>query len=187
MPLCDNAESSKPNPEPHLPSQCRVVLLCLSLLVTASLHAACDEVVLSQRPDVMVGFNPLAVALVDFDKDGKLDIATPRNSLADGYSVYVQKGNGDGTFQAGIEYPAGERYPVRLISADVNGDTWPDLVTANYDYANFSVLLNDGDGTFAAAVKTSTVHLPSRLVAGDANNDGKLDIAVVGVSIAQVH
>ena len=34
--------------------------------------------------------------------------------------------------------------------ADVNGDGKPDLVVADYDSANVSVLLGNGDGTFQA-------------------------------------
>ena len=37
-------------------------------------------------------------------------------------------------------------YPVAI--GDVNGDGRPDLVTANYDSGDVSVLLGNGDGTF---------------------------------------
>ena len=37
-----------------------------------------------------------------------------------------------------------------MAVADVNGDGKPDLVVANYSGNNVSVLLGNGDGTFAA-------------------------------------
>src|SRR5262249_33648720 len=49
-------------------------------------------------------------------------------------------GNGDGTFQPGQNFSAGEN-PNSGTSADVNGDGLPDLITANHNNT-VSVLLN---------------------------------------------
>ena len=49
------------------------------------------------------------------------------------------------------EYPVGAS-PFSIASADLDGDGDGDLVTANLIDATISVLLNNGDGTFADAV-----------------------------------
>ena len=43
--------------------------------------------------------------------------------------------------------------PYDLLSADLDGDSHPDLVTANYAGDTVSVLRNNGDGTFATQVE----------------------------------
>jgi len=48
-----------------------------------------------------VGSSPLSIAVGDFNRDGKLDLAVANNSDND---VSVLLGNGDGTFQAQVNY-----------------------------------------------------------------------------------
>ena len=57
----------------------------------------------------------------------------------------VLLGNGDGTFQAHVDYGA-VAYPYSVAVGDFNGDGKLDLATAN-GYG-VSVLLGNGDGTF---------------------------------------
>ena len=49
----------------------------------------------------------------------------------------------------------------------------PDLVTANYGEDSVSVLLNQGDGTFQAAMTYPVGNRPLSLIAADLNGDGK--------------
>jgi hypothetical protein len=78
----------------------------------------------------------------DFNGDSKLDLAT-----ADGHTVSILLGNGDGTFGDAdfITGTAAERIAV----ADFNGDGKLDLVTANPLGNNISILLGQGGGVFA--------------------------------------
>ena len=90
-------------------------------------------------------------------------------------------GNGDGTFQAPVSFPAAYA-PSYLVVGDFNGDGKLDIATANSDgdTATFSVsvLLGSGDGTFQSHVDyASQVVNPAGMVVGDFNGDGKLDIA----------
>ena len=64
----------------------------------------------------------------------------------------VLLGNGDGSFQAAVSFAAGDA-PISVAVADLDGDSVPDLVTANgYGSDDVSVLLGNGDGSFQAAV-----------------------------------
>ena len=69
--------------------------------------------------------------------------------------------------------------PVSVAVADLDGDTVPDLVTANSSSDDLSVLLGRGDGTFTyPPINHFVDEYPQGLVTGDFNKDGKMDLAV---------
>ena len=84
------------------------------------------------------------------------------------------------SFAARIAYPVGKE-PFEVIAHDLNGDSIPDLATANSFDGNLSVMLGGGS-PFRQATHYSIAegaHTNSRsLVAADFNGDGKPDIAV---------
>jgi len=96
-------------------------------------------------------FAPSIVA-ADFNKDGKVDLATD-----DGLTIQIYLGNGDGTFTAGPAYPTIANCGL-LMAADLDGDgnidLWSgyggngvyggDACMPNLAYA----LMGNGDGTF---------------------------------------
>src|SRR2546428_14468 len=94
-----------------------------------------------------VGSGPWSVAVGDFNRDGKLDLAVANFSSS---TVSVLLGNGDGTFQAAQTVAAGTS-PISVAVADFNGDGKPDLAVANYGSNTVSALLGNGDGTFQKA------------------------------------
>ncbi|HEX3012352.1 MAG TPA: FG-GAP-like repeat-containing protein [Syntrophomonadaceae bacterium] len=81
-------------------------------------------------------------------------------------------GQGDGTFNAKVDYGVGGS-PYCVAVGDFNGDSKPDLVTAN---GNVSVLLGQGDGTFNAKVEYGAGGNPYGVAVGDFNSDGKPDL-----------
>lgn len=89
-------------------------------------------------------------------------------------TVNLLQGNGDGTFGAPVEYPAGIN-PVAVVLADFNNDGWLDVATANNAGHGASVLLNDGTGAFLAPTEYSTLKVgqtasyPESVAAGDFN------------------
>jgi hypothetical protein len=126
---------------------------------------------------------PFSVAVADFNGDGNLDLA-----LADtgNSNVAILMGNGDGTFQPQIEYSA-NGYPYALAVADFNNDQRPDIAIANYgptggNGGGVSVLLNNGNGTFAAPVNYAPGGEFYFLTASDVSGDGKLDLVVSSVN-----
>ena len=87
-----------------------------------------------------MGRHPTSVTAGDFNGDGKPDLAVASSSSN---NVSILLGNGDGTFQAAVSYPAGSG-PVSVTSGDFNGDGKLDLVTANAYGNNVSILLDTG-------------------------------------------
>ena len=77
----------------------------------------------------------------------------------------------------GAQYDVGW-YPMSVAIGDLNGDDCLDLAAANNMSDNVSVLLSNGDGTFAAAVHYDAGSAPYSVAAGDLDRDGWLDLAV---------
>ncbi|MGC9949296.1 MAG: FG-GAP-like repeat-containing protein [Bryobacteraceae bacterium] len=68
--------------------------------------------------------------------------------------------------------------PQALATADFDGNGTLDLLVANSAANSVSVLLGNGNGTFAPPADYSTGAQPVAVAAGDFNNDGKPDIVV---------
>ncbi len=66
--------------------------------------------------------------------------------------------------------------PKSLVVEDLNGDGKLDVVTANQNSNNISVLLGDGKGSFGKATNFNAGTSPTSIAVGDVNNDGKLDL-----------
>jgi hypothetical protein len=79
-------------------------------------------------------------------------------------------------FSAAVNYAAGKD-PRSVAVGDLNGDGKLDLVVANQDSRNVSVLLGNGDGTFAPAVNYAVGDTPLFVAIADFNGDGKRDLA----------
>ena len=127
---------------------------------------------------------PSSVAAGDFNGDGRTDLAVASSSFTSNI-VSVMLGNGDGTFQAAVNYGAGSR-PDSVAVGDFNGDGKADLAVANYYSHNVSVLLGNGNGTFQAAVNYGVDSYPTSVAVGDFNGDGKADLAVTSFNSGNV-
>jgi hypothetical protein len=94
------------------------------------------------RPAVnfAAGTGPGFLSVGDFNGDGKADLAVANWSSVIAGSVSVLLGNGNGTFQAAVNYAAGSG-PISLTLGDFNGDGKADLAVADYSNNTVSVLL----------------------------------------------
>ena len=129
----------------------------------------------ASRTDFDTGTAPFAVAVGDFNSDGKLDLAVA-NQLSDTLTILL--GDGSGSFAATASSPDTGTTPSSVAVGDFNGDGKLDLAAANLYGNTLSILLGEGDGTFVPASSPNTGNLPLSVAAGDFNSDGRLDLAV---------
>lgn len=127
--------------------------------------------------DGPMGASQSAVWL-DIDNDGNLDLFIANENAPS--QLFLNKG--DGTFtdishQAGIDRTA---YSKGVVSADYDGDGYPDLYVSNFNGFNF-LYHNNGDRTFTEVSKQSGVGEPWMSFAAwffDYDNDGRPDLFV---------
>ena len=109
---------------------------------------------------------PFFVTIGDFNRDSRPDLAVANSGSG---RIAVLLGNGDGTFQAPVFLAPGNALSVWSVAVgDFNGDGSPDLVAANNGADTVSVLLGNGDGTFAVRCRfrgrpRSDLRRPGRL------------------------
>ncbi|MEO8446906.1 MAG: FG-GAP-like repeat-containing protein [bacterium] len=108
----------------------------------------------------------------DFNHDGKVDIAIG-NAGNNIMSLFMA--NGGAFYQTGVSYTAANN--VRGVGiADLDGDGFDDIITANRGGSNISLFNNLGNGIFSAANNINTIgNGETGVMMTDANNDGIMD------------
>ena len=149
-----------------------VVLFSIAIAFNQS-NASAQSANFTRTDYPSLGNNHIAA---DLNGDGILDLAgTGLNSAA------VMLGNGDGTFRAKVNYPAGGQTQ-DLAAGDFNSDGRVDLVVSLSDPVfSLSLLTGNGDGTFNAPVNfdnTGAQEDSPAVVATDLDNDGRLDVVL---------
>jgi hypothetical protein len=81
------------------------------------------------------------------------------------------------SFAAAKNYPTGKA-PAWVAMGDVNGDGYPEVVTANIRANTVSVLPNRSDGSFQAMRDYQAGTLPNSVAIGDLNGDGTPELAI---------
>lgn len=121
------------------------------------------------------GGQPLTIANIDANNDGRTDLVTSSNSL---HALTVIMNDGDKKFHTLQDFAAGE-FPKFIVTADFSGDGNTDLAVSNATNDTISVTLGRGDGTF---IYPPVIHYvdqyPQGMAVGDFNEDGHLDLAV---------
>jgi hypothetical protein len=125
-----------------------------------------------------------SIAIADLNGDGINDVIISDGSSA-ASGVRVLFNDGHGTLATGLVYASetgSGKGPVSVTAADVDGDGFPDLITANGTDGSVSVLLNAGDGSFAAPITYAAGSDPVAVAVADVNGDGFPDLAVADAS-----
>jgi uncharacterized protein (TIGR03437 family) len=121
-----------------------------------------------------------ALAIGDFNGDGKLDVAAT-GAVPSATSLAILLGKGDGTFTAGQVYPGTSR-GISMVAADFNRDGKTDLAYLDETAANVFVRLGNGDGSFQPPITSAA--FGNLLIAADFNGDGIVDLATTVGSFA---
>ena len=126
----------------------------------------------------IAGHAPNDIAIGDFNRDGKLDLAFANHEEK---HLTVLLGNGQGGFTLAPNSPfAVEVNPHThgVATGDLNGDGNLDLVTESWGNDQVAVLFGDGKGAFNTSGTFIDVgKMPyQRVRVGDINGDGKSDI-----------
>ncbi len=122
---------------------------------------------------VPAGYETAAVG--DVNGDGKLDIGLPADY---GNRIVVLFGNGDGTFQAPVNFDAPGAL-ANLVFADFNGDGRLDFAASGYDntpQTGLSVFYQQADGFFVQGPVLS--NSAPYLAVADLNGDSSPDLIV---------
>ena len=130
---------------------------------------------------IRVGRAPGSIALGDVNQDAKPDLV-----VASASGITVLLGKGDGKFQIARSSPIHvPRWPSEMVLRDFNGDGKLDIAFANHDSYEAFVLLGDGRGSFALTTNSQVLMKRGEhphthgLLAGDLNEDGRLDLVSV--------
>src|SRR5262245_21408418 len=131
----------------------------------------------------MTGFCANTVVVGHFNQDDHPDLAVAC-TFPSGDGVSVLLGNADGTFQGFTNYDVGGQNPLTLALADLDGDGFQAIVTANEQFANnsVSVILGDGAGAFGPARVFTSGQGPLGVAIGDFNSDGVPDVATANAN-----
>jgi hypothetical protein len=134
---------------------------------------------------------PLAIAAVDWNKDGKMDLVVVNTGADTAHKVGILLGNGDGTFQPHHDIP-GAPNAGTIAVGDFNRDGNPDIATGTNSPVNaVYVSLGNGKGGVLAQKITSGIgigpqpppdsntFLLSKIATADFNRDGKDDLYYV--------
>jgi hypothetical protein len=117
---------------------------------------------------VAPGSAPSSVAVGDFNGDNILDIVTA--NFGSGTTVSILLGNGNGTFDPAKTFSVAPGIGPRSVAVgDFNGDNILDIVTANFNSNNVSILLGTGTGIFGSATTFTVGSGPSSVAVGDFN------------------
>lgn len=127
------------------------------------------------------------LALGDLDADGKLDlvvatyIPTPDGTaFVSSVNVYLGAGDGSFTKKATVLIPSPPHS--RVVVADFNGDSVPDLAV-NTDSGTLCLMLGKGGGDFQAPITMNVGRggISADILAGDFNLDGKMDLIILQI------
>ena len=139
----------------------------------------------SNCSSLLVGPFPTALAVGDFNGDGKSDLVVLNGAsflfpseLGTGAGVSIHLGNSSGVVQGAFPNPVGS-LPSSLAVGDFNGDGQLDVAVGNRGDNSVEIFPGDGSGEFLSETSGSTTGAnPLALAAGDFNGDGAMDLAV---------
>jgi len=121
--------------------------------------------------------NSQSIVVADFNGDTKPDLAMVNGEQNSKLSVVL--GDGSGSFGPPTQFDVGT-FPSDLVAADFNGDGKFDIAVASPNtspnLAKVVVLFGNGAGNFSSRTDYLVERSPNRILSGDFNNDGRIDL-----------
>ncbi len=129
----------------------------------------------------------LGIAIADFDRDGKIDLAVANDSMLE--FLYHNQGNGHFeetglTAEVAVDGDGRTYAGMGIDFQDYNNDGLPDLVITNLANQKYALYRNNGDGSFTYDTYVSGLARMTLLHSGwgirflDYDNDGLKDILI---------
>lgn len=120
--------------------------------------------------------NPNATAAGDFNRDGRMDLATTVDAPD---RVLVFFGTATGVFGAGVPVANLNGVGVRdILAADLDGDGDTDLIIGEHNINAVQPLINQGNGFFVPGATAPVGDDTRGMSMGDLDGDGDVDFAV---------
>lgn len=122
------------------------------------------------------------------DADGFLDLLFVSGPSSPPYDFFTARGNGDGTFGPVIRWPLGTCGDAHPAAFDIDEDGDLDVIVTEdrgcpgvpNSGQRLFIRKNNGDGTFQLPYTVLAAQFSRNVDAGDLDEDGHLDLAVVG-------
>jgi len=170
----------------HRCSFSKVALVLVCFLTVALAVQAQNPPVFTAGQQVTELSQAARVLAADVNNDGFADlVALELNSNGSRVVIYIS--NGDGTFRAPIQVLEGTS-PSEIAVGDFNQDGNLDLAVATNTgpldqtgQGTVTVVFGNGQGSFGSPQIYPVGGPVGGLAAGDFNNDGRMDLAVLGV------
>ena len=123
----------------------------------------------------------------DLDEDGTVDLAVP-NEGTDNMSTFLNP-YGSGYFPNRVEYAVGD-VASSCFGSDFDNDGFQDVVTADNAGGlpgTISVLMNDGDGTFAPRAQYAAGTNTRQVFGGDFDGDNDIDLVSTSTGTDRIY
>ncbi|WP_299697540.1 FG-GAP-like repeat-containing protein [Hydrocarboniphaga sp.] len=158
----------------------------VSILLNGTAPGAPSVASFTLAATLSVGASPSAVAVGDFNGDGKLDLAVANaydRTVSILFNGTAPGASSSASFALAASLAVGSN-PTSLAVGDFNGDGKSDLAVANQASSTVSILFNttvpgaSSSASFTLAASAAASN-PYYVTAGDLNGDGKPDLATV--------
>jgi len=138
----------------------------------------------SPKSTYSVNGTPYGLCQGDFNNDSLIDLAI----ASENEGIEVLLGTGNGEFGSPKTYSTTGCCEWDIVAADFNGDNELDLAVTHYGFQyGVSVLLGNGNGTFATAKNITAGDWPLSLAAKDLNGDSTIDLVITNGYNLSIH
>jgi hypothetical protein len=139
-------------------------------------HAGCGAT-LTAGTQIATGNSPNSTTVLDFNQDGKQDIAIARMYENAANTIEIKFGNGSGGFPTSFNITTGSAIS-SIEAGDFNNDGNQDIAAAYYNQNKIVISYGNGSGGVSTSSTLNLFSHPSDIETADLNGDGFLDLVI---------